>query len=219
MPISNDSSGLTPEQQLQQLQETRRLANYATGVADWTIIRNQHALAGAPASVRTAAAVRSAIAFLVGRGLVTVTPVDELPEFVELSVPEHLAVDVAHLVAGNSTVRDALLGDGERAVLKAASVDPGLLRWCQWPGCLASYVAVPGPTEPGWARRCHSFALLCPKHDPLGHHPDWELNPSDLSYLTALCSCGGTAEVRPANAQAVLDWWERHVTALPAATE
>ncbi|MEU1761339.1 hypothetical protein [Micromonospora sp. NPDC005652] len=91
-------------------------------------------------------------------------------------------------------------------VLRAAAVDPGLLRWCDWPDCLASYAAHPGPTERGWMR--HPYALLCPAHAPLGHGPTvrW-----DGDVLTAHCSCSASAVVSPTNGQAVKAWWRTHV--------
>ncbi|WP_431881786.1 hypothetical protein [Micromonospora chalcea] len=98
-----------------------------------------------------------------------------------------------------------------RQILRVAAVDPGLLRWCDWPDCLVSYAAHPGPTERGWMR--HPYALLCPTHAPLGHGPTvrW-----DGDVLTAHCSCSASAVVSPTNGQAVKAWWRTHVAEVTA---
>src|SRR5215207_2231378 len=99
------------------------------------------------------------------------------------------------------------LHDDERAfwtakaarVLRAAGVDPDLLRWCSWPDCLASYDASSGPHDRGWKSFRHMAVLLCPEHSPTSHWPSFDMDRDDLTYLTAKCGCGETAEVSPAN--------------------
>lgn len=109
---------------------------------------------------------------------------------------------------------DADRARNELAGIRAAGVDPGLLRWCVWPGCLASFNAATGPEGGGWIRYRHMSVLLCPDHKGTGHWPSYDLDRDDLSNLHAQCGCGDTAEVRPSNHQAVFAWWEQHLADL-----
>lgn len=100
--------------------------------------------------------------------------------------------------------------------IRAKAIDPELLRWCRWKGCLASYDVTTGPTEPGWKSTHHMAVLLCPKHSTTDHWPSYDMNREDLSYLTAKCGCGEEQEVRPSNWDAVLDWWDAHLARVDA---
>lgn len=100
---------------------------------------------------------------------------------------------------------------GELERLHAGRLDPGLLRWCDWPGCWRSYNATTGPVgEPGWMRHPRPQVLLCPTHDPAGHRPTFDWTPGD-DHITAGCQCGATDQVHPTNHQAVIDWWSGHI--------
>lgn len=96
-------------------------------------------------------------------------------------------------------------------ILQAAAVDPCLLRWCDWPQCIAHYDASTGPAERGW-KGSHGW-LLCPSHSGLGHHPKYEFAQS-MTVLLATCACGQQEEVRPQNQAAVMGWWRGHVAQL-----
>jgi hypothetical protein len=103
----------------------------------------------------------------------------------------------------------------ELAAIRAAGVDPGLLRWCDWPGCWRSYEAMQGPVDdPGWMRHPHPNMLLCPVHDQAGHRPSFDDWTRGEDFLTARCGCGDSAVVRPSNHLAVIDWWTAHITEL-----
>lgn len=116
-----------------------------------------------------------------------------------------------------STHERATWMDKAARVLRAAGVDPQLLRWCDWPtGCIASYDASTGPSGGGWKHTRGGAVLLCPEHSPTVHWPRYEMNPDDRTYLTAHCGCGESAEVRPSSWEAVQAWWSGHVTAKEA---
>lgn len=95
--------------------------------------------------------------------------------------------------------------------LRAAGVDPRMLRWCSWPGCLASFDASTGPEGGGWMQYRHMAVLLCPQHKDTGHWPSYDMDRDDLTKLLARCGCGETAEVRPSSWEAVFAWWEQHL--------
>lgn len=95
--------------------------------------------------------------------------------------------------------------------LRAGAIDPGRLRWCEWPGCLASFDAVTGPVgDRGWTRVI-GLSLLCPTHTVAGHVPGYTIDQAALSTLPASCSCGAGERVTPANWESVLAWWTAHV--------
>ena len=108
-----------------------------------------------------------------------------------------------------------LVEEAIQAGVRAARIDPALLRWCDWPGCWRSYDATTGPVgEPGWMMHRRPMVLLCPDHDPAGHRPSFDTWTRGDKHLTARCECGASAEVRPANHQAVIDWWTGHIQQL-----
>ncbi len=117
----------------------------------------------------------------------------------------HLSGDVGAMMQEIEYLR-ARLGE-----VRDERIDPRLLRWCDWPGCWRSYDATTGPVgEPGWIAHRRPATLLCPTHDLAGHRPGydkWEMT----DYLVARCECGRSAEVRPANHEAVAEWWTTHV--------
>lgn len=98
-----------------------------------------------------------------------------------------------------------------------AEVEPGMLRRCRWPGCPASFLAHPGPTDQGWTRDRVAGVLLCPEHSEAGHRLliDVKRNP-DGSFLSGhgRCSCGevDNAETRRNTAEFIA-WWSQHVEA------
>lgn len=96
--------------------------------------------------------------------------------------------------------------------IRAAGVDPRLLRWCSWPGCFASFDASSGPEGGGWKQYRHMAVLLCPEHQGTDHWPTFETDRTDLAFLVARCGCGAAEKVRPSNREAVFAWWERHLT-------
>jgi hypothetical protein len=127
------------------------------------------------------------------------------------------------VISGNLDLGDLLawlMADADRARaalddIRAAGVDPGLLRWCSWPGCLASFNAATGPGHDGWKRYAGALSvLLCPTHVATGHWPGYDVDTDDRTYLAARCGCGETAQVRPARWAAVSAWWEQHLTSL-----
>jgi hypothetical protein len=104
----------------------------------------------------------------------------------------------------------AARAEAQLAAVRAAGVDPSLLRWCGWPGCWRSYNAVTGPVERGWQRTNLAMVTLCPFHDQLGHRPafDWD---RDNSTLHGLCDCGERVKMDRTNQDAVMGWWTHHV--------
>lgn len=111
-----------------------------------------------------------------------------------------------------------LMVDADRARaalagIRAAGARPGLLRWCSWPGCFASFNAATGPEDDGWKRYAGALSvLLCPAHAAAGHWPGFDTG--DVTYLVARCGCGEASQVRPAQWTAVITWWEQHLTSL-----
>jgi hypothetical protein len=100
------------------------------------------------------------------------------------------------------------------AAFREQRTDPGLLRWCGWPGCLASYNAVTGPTDRGWIRPTSPDTLLCPDHANRGHRPGYDRQRSTEGHVVGRCSCGASQQVTPANLGGVSEWWVTHVAAL-----
>lgn len=95
--------------------------------------------------------------------------------------------------------------------IRAAGVDPGLLRWCSWPDCLASFDASRGPEGGGWKQYRHMAVLLCPRHAQTGHWPSFDMDRGDLTTFTARCGCGAAEKVQPSNWDAVYAWWGKHL--------
>ncbi len=117
----------------------------------------------------------------------------------------HLSGDVGAMMQEIEYLR-ARLGE-----VRDERVDPALLRWCDWPGCWRSFDATTGPVdEPGWMHHHHPTTLLCPTHDPAGHRPNFTWTNGD-DYITAMCECGESEQVRPTNQLAVAEWWTAHV--------
>lgn len=100
------------------------------------------------------------------------------------------------------------------ASIRDAGVDPGMLRWCVWPGCWCSYNAATGPDDPGWIR-CDlgNSLLLCPRHAVAGHKPSYTLGRDPLAVLVS-CECGEQADLGGTNLRAVAGWWTGHITGL-----
>lgn len=99
---------------------------------------------------------------------------------------------------------------GALAVLKAAGVHPGLLRWCRWPGCWAHFNAATdeGLTR-GWRR--HRSDLECPAHADLGHWPGWRMADGEGPRgIVAECRCGAEHPIPSGRFQAAEDWWDDH---------
>ncbi len=118
---------------------------------------------------------------------------------------KHLSTDVGAMMQEIEYLRAML------AKVRERRVDPDLLRWCDWPGCWRSFDATKGPVgEPGWMAHRHPSTLPCPDHDPAGHRPNFTWTNGD-TYITALCECGESAQVRPTNQLAVTEWWTAHV--------
>jgi len=116
------------------------------------------------------------------------------------------------LVVAKPILTDEAAGvHAELERIRSAGVDPRLLRWCSWPGCVASFDASTGPECDGWIRYRHMAVLLCPNHKSTGHWPSYDMDRDDMSKLLARCGCGETAEVCPSNWEAVFAWWERHL--------
>lgn len=105
--------------------------------------------------------------------------------------------------------------EAQLAEVRAAGVDPHLLRWCGWPGCWRSYNAVTGPAERGWMRTRLAAVTLCPTHDPLGHQPAFDWN-REAQTTAAVCSCGAREQLPDGRTSqhAVEEWWAQHVQAL-----
>lgn len=120
----------------------------------------------------------------------------------------------AFLLAGGPIGADDGAIRAGLSAIRAAGVDPRLLRWCSWPGCLASFDASTGPEGGGWMQYRHMAVLLCPDHKDTGHWPRYDMDRDDLARLLARCACGETAEVRPSNWEAVFAWWETHLADL-----
>ncbi|TDC02203.1 hypothetical protein E1091_01315 [Micromonospora fluostatini] len=128
-------------------------------------------------------------------------------------VPDRLPWLIEQWLDGTAPQKDHWISQAIE-VLRLAQVNPGLLRWCDWSGCVASYDATTGPGESGWMRH-RSDALLCPEHDGRGHHPSFTWHP-ELTALIAACSCGERSEpLIPTNRGAVLAWWANHIAQLP----
>lgn len=100
---------LTPDQR-QQVADRDRLTQFALLGSDevWLDPR----LRDCPTVVRTHVSVSAAIGFLIGSGLITVTPLDELPEMMPLDIREHLRPDLDAMVEGNRAMQRALFPDG-----------------------------------------------------------------------------------------------------------
>ena len=101
------------------------------------------------------------------------------------------------------------------AALKAAALDPRLLRWCDWPGCPQSLQAINGPVAAGWHR--HGGLLLCAVHHDSGHLVSHRPHPQQPYELLVDCACGTSGSVA-ATADDVAHWWREHVAALAART-
>jgi hypothetical protein len=102
---------------------------------------------------------------------------------------------------------------------RGAAIDPGLVRWCGWPGCFSSYNAATGPTTPGWKRVNSPDLVLCGPHASRGHFPRSVLDVERFTVRPA-CSCGVQDEPRDAthgdlNRWWRTCWWQTHVEGLP----
>lgn len=94
------------------------------------------------------------------------------------------------------------------------AIDPGLIRWCGWPGCFSSYNAVTGPTTPGWKRANSPDLVLCGPHANLGHFPHLVLG-GDQFTIRPTCICGVQDESRRATLGDLTRWWQKHVEDVP----
>jgi hypothetical protein len=77
---------LQPPQQQQQLRDRDRLVRLALFPVD-TVAMGAYSR---PRADMTRSVVTETIGYLIGTGLVTVTPADQLPEYVSLETPPHL---------------------------------------------------------------------------------------------------------------------------------
>lgn len=97
------------------------------------------------------------------------------------------------------------------------SYTPDMLRWCEWPDCLASYHAATGP-PPGdrWIYvRTGAHVLLCPAHQNTGHRPQRPQWQTGATSMDVSCECGATAAgLTPTTQRRMIDWWAEHITAL-----
>ncbi len=98
---------------------------------------------------------------------------------------------------------------------KDKQVDPGLLRWCGWPGCFSSYNAATGPTSPGWVRVMSPSMVICPPHAERGHRPQLVLG-SDQFCIRPTCTCGSWVPERKATLGDLERWWWHHIESLPS---
>lgn len=98
------------------------------------------------------------------------------------------------------------------AALAAADnrIDPGLLRWCAWPGCFSSYSAAVGPTCRGWKRVHSPSMVLCPPHAEAGHLPQLVLG-TDQFVIRPTCTCGTWVAERKMTLGGLETWWREHV--------
>lgn len=96
--------------------------------------------------------------------------------------------------------------------IRAAAVNPGMLRWCRWPGCWQHFNAAtgPDPAAGAWQQVAHKQALLCPTHTGAGHTPGFDYD-STLRTTIAHCECGDGEVISPGSIQDVLTWWEQHI--------
>jgi hypothetical protein len=121
------------------------------------------------------------------------------------------------LIVGNAEVDQAecqIPPDAQQYALMPEP-DPDLIRWCDFPDCLASFHAVRGPRENGWRylknRGVGGSLLVCPLHAPSPHlikSRDWK--PGD-DRVTVECGCGESASVWPTTGAAIRQWWECRV--------
>jgi hypothetical protein len=100
----------------------------------------------------------------------------------------------------------------------AERIDPRLLRWCEWPGCLRSFDATTGPDMKGWVYvRTGAQILLCPDHVNAGHRPQHHTWMQGDTTISTSCECGEQSEpLTPVNTARCTTWWREHIRALPA---
>jgi hypothetical protein len=101
--------------------------------------------------------------------------------------------------------------------IRDAGVDPRVLRWCDWPGCLRSFDAPTGPVgEPGWRRNNRVMLLLCPGHSEAGHWLDFETYPDPagghLPASQGRCECGHAEDLGQVSLDEIKQWWTAHAT-------
>lgn len=94
-------------------------------------------------------------------------------------------------------------------------IDPGLLRWCGWPGCFSAYSAATGPTTPGWKRVNSPSIVLCGPHAERGHFPQLVLG-SDRFFIRPTCTCGSWVPERKGTLGDLERWWREHIELLPS---
>lgn len=121
------------------------------------------------------------------------------------------------LIVGNAEVDQAecQIPPDARQYALMPEPDPDLIRWCNYPDCLASFHAIRGPRESGWAyhgnRGVGSSMLLCPTHRGGPHLiRSKDFKPGD-DRVTVVCDCGELASVWPTTGAAMRQWWECHV--------
>jgi len=84
----------------QEQRETRdQLVRAATFATDMFLMDHPAELAQVTAASRTRLTLQVAIGYLISRGLITATPEDQWPEWLEMHLPEHMQPDLAEAIA------------------------------------------------------------------------------------------------------------------------
>lgn len=91
---------------------------------------------------------------------------------------------------------------------------PGFDRYCDWPGCLATWHALRGGKS-GWLRGRVLF--LCPDHSTTEHWAGYTLD-ANRNCNGAECTCGHRWDERPISLAVLKAWWQQHVATIPAVT-
>ena len=89
--------------------------------------------------------------------------------------------------------------------------DPGLDRYCDWPGCLTIWHAIHG--APGkWLKSRHQ--MLCPDHSNTEHWADYTTD-TEGNVDGATCRCGHRWDEAPISLAVLKAWWQQHVATQP----
>jgi hypothetical protein len=87
---------VTPEEQ-QHIVDRDRCVRIAMFAADKVLLDNPD-LATLPPAYTARVTVEAALGYLIGRGLITVKPDDQWPEWLAVDLPDHMRPDIAGLV-------------------------------------------------------------------------------------------------------------------------